>query len=95
MSSADVRSHDGHRNGEPGLHHFSRQRGCSRVAELGYQPKQLLVERDAVAPITETLEPVVELAPVITTETYRIDRMRDMGRLRAAVRVEVRDVLSQ
>jgi hypothetical protein len=48
------------------------------LRKLGYQPKQLLVTRGDTTPITEVLEPVPMLAPVVTTERYRIDR--DAGR---------------
>jgi hypothetical protein len=48
------------------------------LRKLGYQPKQLLVARGDTTPITEILDPVPTLAPIVTTERYRIDR--DAGR---------------
>jgi hypothetical protein len=51
-------------------------RGTAAVVELrklGYEAKQLLVSRTDTVPITELLEPVASLAPVITTGKYRID----------------------
>ncbi len=56
---------------------FVTFRGAGAFVELhklGYQPKQLLVSRGDTTPITEILEPVPTLAPVVTTERYRIDR---------------------
>jgi hypothetical protein len=44
------------------------------LRKLGYRAKELVLDhRDTVA-ITELLEPAVTLAPVVTTESYRIDR---------------------
>ena len=48
------------------------------LRKLGYQAKELVVERTDTAAITELLEPAVTLAPVVTTESYRIDG--DAGR---------------
>jgi hypothetical protein len=48
------------------------------LAKLGYQAKQIIVSRDDTVSVTETMEPYVELAPVVTTEKYRLDR--DAGR---------------
>ena len=60
---------------------FVTYRGFGAMVELrklGFQPKQLFVSRADTSPITEVMEPVVELAPVLTTERYRIDL--DAGR---------------
>jgi hypothetical protein len=60
---------------------FLTFRGSGAVVELrklGYEAKQLIVSGADTASITELLNPVVTLAPVVTTETYRIDR--DAGR---------------
>lgn len=48
------------------------------LRKLGYEAKQVIVSRADTASITEVLEPAVTLAPVVTTEKYRIDR--DVGR---------------
>jgi hypothetical protein len=56
---------------------FLRFRGNASVVELaklGYQAKQIIITRADTASITEVMEPYVELAPVVTTEKYRIDR---------------------
>jgi hypothetical protein len=56
---------------------FLTFRGSAAVVELaklGYQAKQIIVTRADTASITEVMEPYVELAPVVTTEKYRIDR---------------------
>jgi hypothetical protein len=45
-----------------------------QLAKLGYQAKQIIVARADTESITEVMEPYVELAPVVTTERYRIDR---------------------
>jgi hypothetical protein len=44
------------------------------LRKLGYQAKQIIVSRDDTVPITEVMDPVAELAPVVTTEQYRIER---------------------
>jgi len=44
------------------------------LSKLGYQSKQIIVSRSDTTPITEIMEPFVELAPVVTTEAYSIDR---------------------
>ena len=56
---------------------FLSFRGSAAVVELmklGYEPKSVVVARGDTASITEILEPVATLAPVVTTETYRLDR---------------------
>jgi hypothetical protein len=56
---------------------FLTFRGAAAFIELrklGYQAKQIIVSGADSASITEVLEPVVELAPIVTTEKYRIDR---------------------
>jgi hypothetical protein len=60
---------------------FLTFRGAAAFVELrrlGYEAKQVIVSRADTASITELLEPAVTLAPVVTTEKYRIDR--DVGR---------------
>jgi hypothetical protein len=60
---------------------FLTFRGDASVVELmklGYQAKRIVVVRTDTTSITEVMEPFVELAPVVTTEKYRIDR--DAGR---------------
>jgi hypothetical protein len=55
---------------------FLTFRGAAAVVELrkvGYEAKQLILSRADTTAITELLEPAVTLAPVITTEKYRID----------------------
>jgi len=49
-----------------------------RLMKLGYEPKTLLVAQGDTTPITEMLERITTLAPVVTTERYRLDR--DQGR---------------
>jgi hypothetical protein len=49
-----------------------------RLMKLGYEPKTLVIAQGDTTPITEMLERVTTLAPVITTERYRLDR--DEGR---------------
>ena len=44
------------------------------LRKLGYQAKQIVVTAADSTPITETMDPIVALAPVVTTEKYRIDR---------------------
>jgi hypothetical protein len=56
---------------------FLTFRGDAALVELrklGYEAKQVIVSRADTTPITEILEPAVSLAPMVTTETYRIDR---------------------
>jgi len=56
-------------------------RGAAAFIErrrLGYQMKQIVVNRADTTPITEVMEPVVTLPRVVTTAKYRIDR--DAGR---------------
>jgi hypothetical protein len=56
---------------------FLTFRGAAALVELrklGYEAKQVLVNRADTVPITEIMDPVVALAPVVTTERYRIDR---------------------
>jgi hypothetical protein len=49
-----------------------------RLMKLGYGPKTILVAQGDTAPITEVLERVTTLGPIVTTERYRLDR--DEGR---------------
>jgi len=49
-----------------------------RLMKLGYEPKTILVAQGDTTPITEVLERVTTLGPVVTTERYRLDR--DRGR---------------
>jgi hypothetical protein len=59
---------------------FLSFRGTAAVVELrklGYQASQILVSRSDTSSITELLDPIHTLAPVITTEKYRVDR--DLG----------------
>ena len=54
---------------------FLTFRGAATIVELrklGYQAKQILVDRADSASITELLDPVVALPPVVTTEKYQI-----------------------
>ena len=54
---------------------FIAYRGSGAVVELrkvGYQAKQLVLNRADTIPITEVLEPVAALPAIVTTETYRI-----------------------
>jgi len=44
------------------------------LRKLGFEAKQIIVSRGDTASLTEVLEPVAMLAPVVTTERYRIDR---------------------
>ena len=56
-------------------------RGAAAFIELrrlGYQLRQIVVNRADTTPITEVMEPVVTLPRVVTTARYRIDR--DAGR---------------
>lgn len=56
---------------------FVTFRGDAAVVELrklGYAPMQLFLTRGDEAPLTEIMEPVPMLAPVLTTEKYRLDR---------------------
>jgi hypothetical protein len=48
--------------------------GFVELRKLGYQPKSVLINKGDTIPITELLEPVAQLAPVVTTEKFRIDR---------------------
>jgi hypothetical protein len=48
------------------------------LRKLGYEPKQILVNKGDTTSVTEVLEPIAQLAPVVTTEAYRIDH--DAGR---------------
>ena len=52
--------------------------GFVELRKLGYEPKSVLVSKGDTIAITELLEPITQLAPVVTTEAYRIDR--DSGR---------------
>lgn len=55
---------------------FLTYRGTAAFVELrqlGYQAKQLLVTQGDTTSITEVMEPFTELAPVITSATYRLD----------------------
>ena len=45
-----------------------------QLRKLGYDPKQIILTLGDTVPITETLDRVVTLAPVVTTEQYRVDR---------------------
>ena len=49
-----------------------------RLTKLGYAEKTILVAQGDTTPITEVLERLTTLAPVVTTERYRLDR--DDGR---------------
>ena len=56
---------------------FVTFRGTAAFVELrklGYQAKQIVMTRDDTTSITEVMEPVAELGPVVTTESYRVDR---------------------
>jgi hypothetical protein len=56
---------------------FVAYRGDATLVELrklGYQAKQLLVSKSDTAAITEVLDRAIQLAPVVSTEHYRIDR---------------------
>jgi hypothetical protein len=53
---------------------FKGSAGVLELRKLGYQAKQVMVSSTDTMPITEILEPVVTLAPVVTTEKYRVDR---------------------
>jgi hypothetical protein len=44
------------------------------LRKLGFEAKQIIVSRADTASLTEVLEPVAMLAPVVTTERCRIDR---------------------
>ena len=57
---------------------FHGHAGLIQLRKLGYAAKQVVVPRADTVSITEVLDPAVELAPVVTNETYRIDR--DAGR---------------
>jgi TonB-dependent receptor-like protein len=60
---------------------FLTFRGGAAVVELGklgYQAKRIIVGRSDTTSITEIMEPFVELAPIVATEKYSIDR--DAGR---------------
>jgi len=55
---------------------FITYRGIAAIVELrkiGYEAKQVVVSQDT-ASVTELLTRATQLAPVITTETYRLDR---------------------
>ena len=45
-----------------------------RLMKLGYEPKSVIVAAGDTTPITEVLNRVATLGPVVTTERYRIDR---------------------
>jgi len=60
---------------------FVTYRGVAAFVELrklGYEAKSVLVSKGDTTAITELMTPVTQLAPVVTTETYRVDR--DLGR---------------
>ncbi|MDB4916910.1 MAG: hypothetical protein JWM95_4554 [Gemmatimonadetes bacterium] len=44
------------------------------LRKLGYQPKHLFIGSEDTTSVTEVLERLVELAPIVTTERYRVDR---------------------
>lgn len=48
-----------------------------RLMKLGYEPKTIIIAEGDTTPRTEVLERVTTLAPVVTTERYRLDR--DLG----------------
>lgn len=55
---------------------FITYRGLAAIVELrklGYEAKQVVVAQDT-ASITELLTHATQLAPIVTTETYRLDR---------------------
>lgn len=56
---------------------FRGDAGVVELMKLGYDPKSVVVARGDTTSITEVLEPVATLAPVVTSEAYRIDR--DLG----------------
>jgi hypothetical protein len=49
-----------------------------RLMKIGYEPKTVLLAQGDTAALTEVLQRVPMLAPVVTTERYRLDR--DEGR---------------
>jgi hypothetical protein len=57
---------------------FHGHAGLIQLRKLGYAAKQVVVPRGDTVSITEVLEPAIELEPMVTNETYRIDR--DAGR---------------
>lgn len=44
------------------------------LRKLGYQPRQIVLNAEDTTSVTEVMERFVELAPIVTTERYRIDR---------------------
>jgi hypothetical protein len=68
---------------------FRGAAGLIELKKLGYEPKRIYLDRDDDTPITELLNPVQTLAPVITNEKYRIDRdagLRDGFDVRCAAK---------
>ena len=61
-----------------GFFAFHGDAGLIELRKLGYAAKQVVVPRTDTMSITEVLDPAVDLAPMVTNETYRIDR--DAGR---------------
>jgi hypothetical protein len=49
-----------------------------RLTKLGFEPKEILVAQGDTTPITELLERVTTLDPIVATERYRLNR--DEGR---------------
>jgi len=47
--------------------------GFVELRKLGDQPKSVMVSKDDTTSLTELLEPVASLAPVVTTEKYHVD----------------------
>jgi hypothetical protein len=57
---------------------FRGNAAAVRLTKIGYEPKTVLLAQADTAPLTEVLERVPMLAPMVTTERYRLDR--DEGR---------------
>jgi hypothetical protein len=53
---------------------FRGTAGFVELRKLGYQPAQILVSRSDSAPMTEVLDPVASIAPMVVNESYRVDR---------------------
>jgi len=53
---------------------FRGEASFVRLMKLGYEPKTIVVAQGDTTPVTEVLERVTTLGPVITTERYRLDR---------------------
>jgi len=48
--------------------------GFIELRKIGYEPKEILVDRADTVSITAIMDQVTTLAPVVTTESYRLDR---------------------